>query len=191
MFIIGIYVKIVFKNRGSQSNFWVLEVKRSKISQKLNKIDCFCLHSWFHLKLIWTINIWLNFVFGSFFEQDHLLNLFILGVYVKGWPKCARISIQKLMQPNIWSMNFFQTFTVRRPFRRKDFKWKKIGGTGLLSERTEVLYAELNEREEAATASYSVTGDSLQYIYSLTVTKDYRNIQSRGLVHEFFFTNVF
>ena len=24
-----------------------------------------------------------NFVFGSFFEQDHLLNLFILGVYAK------------------------------------------------------------------------------------------------------------
>ena len=28
--------------------FWVLEVKRSKILQKLNKRDCFCLHSWFH-----------------------------------------------------------------------------------------------------------------------------------------------
>ena len=37
-----------------------------------------------------------NFVFGWFFEQDHLLNLFILGVYVKRWPKCARISKQKL-----------------------------------------------------------------------------------------------
>ena len=38
-----------------------------------------------------------NFVLGSFFEQDHLLNLIILGVYAKSWPKCARISIQKLM----------------------------------------------------------------------------------------------
>ena len=38
-----------------------------------------------------------NFKFGWFFEQDHLLNLFILGVYAKRWPKCARISIQKLM----------------------------------------------------------------------------------------------
>ena len=28
--------------------FLVLEVKRSKILQKLNKRDCFCLHSWFH-----------------------------------------------------------------------------------------------------------------------------------------------
>ena len=74
-------------------------------------------------------------------------------------------------------MIFFLTLTVRGPFHRKDFKWKKIGGTGLLSERTEVLYAELNERAEAATGSYSVTGDSLQYIYSVPVTKNHRNIQ--------------
>ena len=25
-----------------------------------------------------------NFKFGRFFEQDHVLNLFILGVYAKG-----------------------------------------------------------------------------------------------------------
>ena len=47
-------------------------------------------------KLIYTINIWFNFVFDSFFEQD-LLNLFILGVYAERWPKCAYISLQKLM----------------------------------------------------------------------------------------------
>ena len=34
-------------------------------------------------KLIYTINIWSNFVFGSFFEQDHLLNVFISRVYAK------------------------------------------------------------------------------------------------------------
>ena len=34
-------------------------------------------------KLIYTINILFNFVFDSFFEQDHLLNFFILGVYGK------------------------------------------------------------------------------------------------------------
>ena len=56
---------------------------------------------------------------------------------------------------------------------------KKYGGTGLISRKTEVLYAELNEREEAATSSYSVTGDSLQYIYSEPVSKNHRNIQSR------------
>ena len=43
----------------------------------------------------------------------------------------------------------------------------------------EVLYAELNKRAEAATSSYSVTGDSLNYIYSVLVTKNHQNIQSR------------
>ena len=47
------------------------------------------------------------------------------------------------------------------------------GGTGLISEKTEVLYVELNERAEAATGSYSVTGDCLQYIYSVAVSKNY------------------
>ena len=61
----------------------------------------------------------------------------------------------------------------------------------LISEKTGVLYAELNEREEAATGSYFVTGDSLQYIYSVLVTKNHRNIQSRCLVHEFSFTYIF
>ena len=49
---------------------------------------------------------------------------------------------------------------------------KKYGGTGLISEKTEVLYAELNERAKTVTGSYSVTGDSLQYIYSLPMTKN-------------------
>ena len=47
---------------------------------------------------------------------------------------------------------------------------------GLISEKTEVLYAEPNERAEAATGNYSVTGDSLQYIYSVPVSKNYWNI---------------
>ena len=38
---------------------------------------------------------------------------------------------------------------------------KKYRGIGLISEKTEVLHAELNERAEAATSSYSVTGDFL------------------------------
>ena len=46
LFIIGKYAKIRFKNRGQPRYF--LEVKRSKILQKLNKRGCFCLHSWFH-----------------------------------------------------------------------------------------------------------------------------------------------
>ena len=62
--------------------------------------------------------------------------------------------------------------------------------TGLISEKTKGLYAKLNERVEAATVTYSVTGDSLQYIYSVPVTKIHRNIQSRCLVHELFFTDI-
>ena len=55
----------------------------------------------------------------------------------------------------------------------------------------EVLFAELNETAEAASGSYSVTGDSLQCIYSVPVSKNCRNIQSRFLVHESSFTDIF
>ena len=44
---------------------------------------------------------------------------------------------------------------------------KKYGRTGLVSEKTEALYAELNERVEVATSSYSATGKFLQYICSV------------------------
>ena len=46
---------------------------------------------------------------------------------------------------------------------------KKCGGTGLVSEKTEPLHVELNERVEAATSNYSATGEFLQYIYSVLV----------------------
>ena len=36
------------KKGGHHVNFSVLEVKKSKILQKLNIRDCFSLHSWFH-----------------------------------------------------------------------------------------------------------------------------------------------
>ena len=43
-------------------------------------------------KLIYTINIWFNFVFGSFFEENYPLNWIIFGVYAEKWPKCTRVS---------------------------------------------------------------------------------------------------
>ena len=98
MFIIEKYVKTRFKNRGSPCYF--LEVKRSKELQKLNKRGYFCTILGF---IFYTVNrakadlrskYIFKFVFGSFFEQDHLLNLFILSVNAKRWPKCARISKQ-------------------------------------------------------------------------------------------------
>ena len=67
---------------------------------------------------------------------------------------------------------------------------KKYGGRAFISEKTEVLYAELNERAEGATGSYSVTRDSLQHIYFVPVTKNHRNTLSRCLVHDFSFTDI-
>ena len=68
---------------------------------------------------------------------------------------------------------------------------KKYGGTGLLSEKTEALHAELNERAEAATRSYSAEVNFLQYIYQVLVAKNHLKIRSRCSVHEFSFTDIF
>ena len=88
-------------------------------------------------------------------------------------------------------MIFFLTLTIRGPFHRKDFKRKKYGGTRLISGKTEVLYTDFKERAEAATVNYSGTGDSIQYIYHVPVSKNHWNIRSRCLVHEFSFTDIF
>ena len=68
---------------------------------------------------------------------------------------------------------------------------KKYGGTGLVSKKTEALYAEINKRVEAATSSYSATGEFLQYIYSVLVPKNHQKIRSRYLFHEFSFKDIF
>ena len=87
---------------------------------------------------------------------------------------------------------FFSNFDCQRNLSiGRILSEKKLEVTGLISVKTEVLYAELNERAEAATGSYSVTGDSSQYIYSVPVTKNHRNIRSRCLVHELSFTDIF
>ena len=57
--------------------------------------------------------------------------------------------------------------------------------------KRETLYAELNEKAEAATSSYSATGHFLQYIYSVFVTKNNLKIRSRCLVHQFSFIDIF
>ena len=101
----------------------------------MNIIDCFYLHFWFHFLCCFSRINWftqeiydLTLCLAQLFGQDHLLNLIILGVYTKRWPKCARISRQKLMQHKIWSIMFFLTLAARRPFHRKYFKFKKIKG---------------------------------------------------------------
>ena len=209
MLIIGKYVQIRFKNRAPA--YYFLEVKRWKILQKLNLRDYFCnifgfiFHSVSRAKIDSHSKYIFNFVFGSFFERYHLLtlswrrplsyrnqsidlpskwtgfymitasimnglNLFILRVYEKRWPKCARISKQN----------------------RRTIHWgKKYWDTGLVSEKTEALYAELNETVEAATSSYSATNKFLRYIYSVLVAKNHHKIRSRCLVHKFSFTDIF
>ena len=62
---------------------------------------------------------------------------------------------------------------------------------GLISDKKEVLYTEINKRAEVATGSYFGTGDLLQYIYSVPVSKIHQNIPSRCLVHEFSFRSIF
>ena len=79
--------KFRFKNRVPPCYF--LKVKSSKILQKLNKGDYFCNILGFSFYGVSCAKTDLhskyisNFVFGSFFEQDHLSNLVILGVYAK------------------------------------------------------------------------------------------------------------
>ena len=85
---------------------------------------------------------------------------------------------------------YFKTETEDHSIGRS-LSEKKCRDTGLVSEKTEALYAELNERVEAATSSYSATGKFLQYIYSVLVAKNHQKIRSRCLVHEFFFTDIF
>ena len=87
-------------------------------------------------KLIHTISIYFNFVFGSFFEEDHLVNLIILGV--------------NDVDQNLIN-DFFSDFDYQRTF--------PYGCMALISEKTEFLYAKLNEKAEAATSRYSGTGN--------------------------------
>ena len=84
-------------------------------------------------------------------------------------------------------MIFFLNLTVRGPFHRKDFKWKKIW-------RCEINFWKSGSfvcRTKAATSSYSVTDGFLHNIFSVPVIKNHPNIRSRRLVHEFSFTNIF
>ena len=83
---------------------------------------------------------------------------------------CTYFKIETAAAQNL-NDYFFLTLPVRRPFHRKEFKWRGYGSMGLLSEETEALHAELNEKAEAATSSYSAAVDFLQYIYSVLVVK--------------------
>ena len=65
--------------------------------------------------------------------------------------------------------------SIGRSLSEKNIYW----GTGLVSEKTEALCAEPNERVEAATSSYFATGEFLQYIYYVPMAKNHQKIRSR------------
>ena len=72
------YVKIRFKNRGSPCYFLGSRVQDIKNWKEIVYVLGFSFMAFLAQKVNYTINIWLNFVFGSFFEQDHLWNIIIL-----------------------------------------------------------------------------------------------------------------
>ena len=58
-------------------------------------------------------------------------------------------------------------------------------GTGLVSEKTEALRVEFNERAEATISSYSAPGAFSQHNYSVLVARNQKKIRSRCLVHKY------
>ena len=103
---------------------------------------------------------------------------------------CLVISFQGL--------SFHSLFHIRSHRKIQDFPpnflAKKLSANRqtvcfrLISEKMEALYSEFNQKMEAATNSYSPTGNFLQYVYSVLVTKNHQKIWSSCLGHEFSFT---
>ena len=73
----------------------------------------------------------------------------------------------------------------------EDHSLGKICGYRVSFWKKEALYAELNKTLEAATSSYSATGEFIRHIYSVLVAKNHQKIRSICLVHEFSFTDIF
>ena len=67
---------------------------------------------------------------------------------------------------------------------------KNMGVRGYFLKK-QVLHAEINEKVEATTSSYSAKVDFLQYIYSVLVAKNHYKIRLRCLGYEFSFIDAF
>ena len=87
LFVIGKYVKIRFKSRDSPRHFLSFRGQKTKNIRKIEQARLFLftfLVSFFVAFLAQKlIYIWFNVEFSSFFEQDRLVNLIILGIYGK------------------------------------------------------------------------------------------------------------
>ena len=97
MLVIGKYVKIRSKNRASPCYFLSSRGQKIKNITKIEQKILFLFTFLVSFFVVFLAQKLIYFMFGSFFEQVHLLNLIILGAYAKRSPKCARISKQKLM----------------------------------------------------------------------------------------------
>ena len=131
LFIIGKYIKIRFKNWGSPCYFLSSRGQKIKILQKHTRLFLFTLllvlFLWRFSRKNWFTQ-WiydLNSCLAHFYGQDHLLKLIILGVYAK-----VDLNVHVFQDRNWCSTKsdriFFLALVVRRPFHRKNFKWKKI-----------------------------------------------------------------
>ena len=83
------------------------------------------------------------------------------------------------MQKDNLNLHVFQTETDVAQNLINDFFFFFLlseiwGYSNNFSKKTAAFYAEPNEREEAATSSYSATRDFLKYIYSALVAKNRR-----------------
>ena len=85
MFITEKYVKIKFKNYFLSSTGQkvknITKIEHMRLFLFTFLVSFFCGVS--RAKTDLRIKLMINFVLGSFFEQDHLINLIILGVYAK------------------------------------------------------------------------------------------------------------
>ena len=125
-------------------------------------------------------------MFGSFFEQDHLLNLIILGVYVKRWPKCARISNQKLLQPKIWLM----IFLTKDLSTGKILHEKNMGIRGKFLKKWKLCMQNLT-KEQKQTLEVILKRVIFTIYLFCACAKNHENIHSRCLINEFPFTDIF
>ena len=83
-------------------------------------------------KLIYTFNIWCNFVFGSFFWWKSCIKLNYFSSVCKKMTRCvcAHFKTETDVAQNLIDDFSFLTLTVRGPFHRKNFSEKNMGVQG-------------------------------------------------------------
>ena len=86
---------------------------------------------------------------------------------------------------------FFSNFDCQYISIGRILSGKKWGGTRFISEKTEALHAELNERDEAATSGYQCNRRVFTIYYSLLAHTNHQKLWSRCSVHGIFLQILF